>query len=284
MRLSWGMCPPWTLFGAGRVLRVAPVSMRTSFAALLLMLVLSMEEACGGRVKNALFGGMFSGSRKIDGDIHTDADQAELIAFLKENGFGKYATPAYIAKLDDVLAYDSIEDCTHLVADDEYSEIDMDRDDALQIQKAARREMLKRFLAAVPLPPGKEANFYGQHLDALIRAGYDEPDDVADLEEDEATLIGIPAEHLKTLVNYAEEYEMRELLHIIIVTHTDHKGATPYTNEATWRPMVEALVKAGVRSLGDIALKSDVPGLSSEDLQRIQNDPRVLQHSQKQEL
>ena len=45
--------------------------MRTSFAALLLMLLLSMEDACGGRVKNALFGGIFGDSRKIDGDIHT---------------------------------------------------------------------------------------------------------------------------------------------------------------------------------------------------------------------
>lgn len=255
-----------------------------SLVALLLLLLLSAEEVWGGRVKNAIFGGIFGGSHKIDADIHTDADQAELIAFLRENGFGKYATEEYIAKLDDVLAYDSIEDCTHLVADDEYSEIGMDYEDAMQIQKAARREMLKRFLAQVPLPPGKEANFYGQHLDALIKAGYDEPDDVADLEEDEATLIGIPAEHLKGLVNYAEEYETRELLHIILVTHTDHKGATPYTEESVWRPMVEALVKAGVRSLADIGQRTEVPGLALEDLQRLQNDARVLLHSQKQEL
>ena len=67
------------------------------------------EEVWGGRVKNAIFGGIFGGSHKIDADIHTDADQAELIAFLRENGFGKYATEEYIAKLDDVLAYDSIE-------------------------------------------------------------------------------------------------------------------------------------------------------------------------------
>ena len=75
----------------------------------------------------------------------------------------------------------------------------------MQIQKLARREMLKRFLASVPLPSGASADLFSQHLEALITAGYDEPDDVADLEEDEAERMGISLEHVKILVAYADE-------------------------------------------------------------------------------
>merc|ERR1712005_97273 len=149
-------------------------------------------------------------------------------------------------------AYDSIEDMTHLVADDDYNEIGMPHDDAMQIQKLARREMLKRFLASVPLPEGAAPGLFGKHLEALITAGYDEPDDVADLEEDEAERMGITLDHAKILVGYAEEYETRLLLHIILTTHVDASGRTPYSSEAAWRPFVDALVKAGARTLEDV--------------------------------
>ena len=253
-------------------------------SSLLLLLLLGVDEVCSGRVKNAIFGSMFSGSSDSDINIHTDADQVELIEFLRANGFGKYASKTYIAKLDDELAYDSIEDLTHLVADDEYSEIGMDHDDALEIQMAARREMLKRFLEKVPLPEGKPTDFYLKHLDGLIKAGYDEPDDVADLEADEAQTIGLEAEHLKPLVGYADEYETRELLHIILVTLVDSDGTMPYTTEEKWRPIIDALLKAGVRKLEDVAAKTEVPGLSAVDLTRLHNDRRVLQHAQKDEI
>ena len=144
--------------------------------------------------------------------------------------------------------------------------------------------MLKRFLQKVPLPEGKPADFYLKHLDGLIKAGYDEPDDVADLEADEAQTIGIEVDHLKSLVAYADEYDTRELLHIILVTLVDSEGAMPYTEEAKWRPIVDALLKAGVRTLEDVAAKIEVPGLAAADLTRLHNDRRVLQHAQKQEL
>ena len=49
---------------------------------------------------------------------------------------------------------------------------------------------------------------------------------------------------------------------------------------------LEALIKAGVRSLTDVTTitSSDVPTLPKEDLLRIQSDKRVLQHAHKQEL
>lgn len=175
---------------------------------------------------------------------------------------------------------------THLVADDDYTEIDMPREDALQIQKLARREMLKRFLASVPLPEGGPPGLFDKHLEALITAGYDEPDDVADLEEDEAERMGITLDHAKILVGYAEEYETRLLLHIILTTHVDASGGTIFSSEAVWRPIVDALVKAGARTLEDVAqlTSADVPGIDTEHLVALQNDPRVIQHTHKQEL
>ena len=290
--------------------------------ALLLVLLAALGSVNGGRVKQALFGSFFGEPRKHThaDSAMADAEQAELVDFLRMNGFGKYAGKDFIAKLDDELAYDSIEDMTHLVADDDYTEIDMPREDAMQIQKLARREMLKRFLASVPLPSGASADLFSQHLEALITAGYDEPDDVADLEEDEAERMGISLEHVKILVAYADEvraqpaykansavfrifraccyadapsrtvacsqYETRLLLHVILTTHTDDNGGMPYSSESAWRPIVDALVKSGVRSLADVAqlTTTDVPSVHKDDLKALQNDPRVLRHTQKQEL
>ena len=126
------------------------------------------------------------------------------------DAYGNREDPT-VMKLDDELAYDSSEDMTHLVADDDYNEIGMPFDEAMEIQKLARREMLKRFLKSVPMPAGAAAELFEQHLDALIAAGYDEPDDVADLEEDEAARMGIKSEHMRILTTYAEEYETRLL-------------------------------------------------------------------------
>lgn len=252
------------------------------------LLLVAVTDVSAGRVKQALFGSLF-GSKKDH--VHADnaladAEQAELIEFLKMYGFGKYAGKEFIEKLDDELAYDSIEDMTHLVADDDYNEIGMPFDEAMEIQKLARREMLKRFLKSVPMPAGAAAELFEQHLDALIAAGYDEPDDVADLEEDEAARMGIKSEHMRILTTYAEEYETRLLLHDIITTHTDDAGTMPYSTEAAWRPLVDAFVKGGVRSLTDLAQldSSKVSEVAAKDVSALQNDIRVQRHAGKQEL
>jgi len=240
-------------------------------------------------VKQALFG-MFGPSKHTSKDgvasPEHDAEMLEMIDFLKSSGFSQYTTTAFIAKLDDELAYDSIEDLCHLVADEDYGDVQMPREDAEKIQKLARKEILKRFLASVPVVDGAASDAFVRHLDALIAAGYDEPEAVADLEEDEADSIGIKGEGFKVLTTYAEEYDARELLHIIIVTLEYPAGVTPYTSEDAWRPMVEKLVKAGVRTLADLAqlTAAEVPALDKEDLHRLQADPRVQQHTHKQEL
>lgn len=253
-----------------------------------LCLLLHVEQASAGRVKQALFN-MFGSSRhasKPDGIEH-DAEQLEMIEFLKTSGYSQYTTPEYVAKLDDDLAYDSIEDLCHLVEDEDYDEIKMPREDAEVIQRLARKEILKRFLLGVPLPEGAPSDTFAQQLENLMAAGYDEPEDVADLEEDEAKGMGIQGEFFTILTTFAEEYDARELLHIILVSLVvKETGATPYAEENVWRPMVDALVKAGVRSLADIAqlTPAEVPTLDKEDLQRLKSDERVLMHTHKQEL
>lgn len=257
--------------------------MRVSVVALALLCIAGVS---GGRVRQAIFGRIFGQGKPEVPHPDTDADQAELIDFLKHHGFAKYAGNEFIQKLDDVLAYDSIEDMTHLVADDDYTEIGIQHDEALDIQKAARREMLKRFLASVPLPANEAHGFWLPYLDPLIAAGYDEPEDVADLEDVDAQMIGIEMDHVKILITWAEEFDARELLHIILTTLVGPKGEMPYVAEAVHRPIINAFVKAGVRNLGDVSTltTNEVPSISKEDLQRIQNDHRVQQHANKQEL
>ena len=82
------------------------------------------------------------------------------------------------------------------------------------------------------------------------------------------------------------QYETRLLLHVILTTHTDANGGMPYSSESAWRPIINGLVKAGVRSLADVAqlATTDVPSVDKDDLKALQNDPRVLRHTQKQEL
>lgn len=253
-------------------------------------MLMCLTDVSGARVKNAIFG-MFGSSRKSASQEHVhDAEQLEMIEFLTNHGFGQYANKEYVAKLDDEIACDSIDDLSHIIEDEEYDEVGMPREHAETIQKLARRELLKRFLVSVPLPEGAAPDLFTQHLGALIKAGYDEPEDVADLEEDEAAeMLGIRGENFKVLSTHAEEYYARELLQIILtslVDTTTTPHTTPYASETIWRPMMEMLVKAGVRNLGDLSqiTATAVPNMAKEDLVRIQADPRVLQHTPKQEL
>ena len=257
-----------------------------------LLLALSLHGASGGKVKQALFGAIFGDSHKVKLEhkhSHSgfDDEQIELIEWFKLHGYEQYASKDFMDKLDEEIAYDSIEDLTHIVADNEYGEVDMPEDDALKIQNLARREMLKRFLARVPVPRGAAADLYSKHLDNLIKAGYDEPDDVADLDEAEAEeMMGLKQEDTQILVTYAEEYEARELLHIILITMKPDDGVQAFYTEETAALIVEKLVKAGVRSLEQLATLSHdaVPSLSIGDLMQIQQDRRVSAHMHKQEL
>lgn len=254
------------------------------------LLLLCAHGASGGKVKKALFGAIFGEEeekphREKQPGEGLDPEQLELQEFLKEIGFPQYASTEFINELDDELAYDCIEDLTHIIADDEYDDLDITREEAMTMQDKARRRLLQEFLASVPVPEGEAADLYAKQLDVLIEDGYDEPDDVADLDFDEAKeLLGLDQDHAAILINHADEYEARALLQLIIETHKDAAGVKPFASEATWRPMVETLVKAGVRTLADLAKLVAVPGLAAEDLARLQSDSRVRHHGVKQEL
>ena len=285
---------PGTVYTYGGTKRTDPSARRRpllaqtmhAFArlALLVGLVVNAQPVEAGKVKSALFN-MFGKGKDPKSADGIDADQQELMEWLQANGFAEFASKEWIDRFDEDLAYDSIEDLTHLVADDDYTELGIEKPVALKLQEAARKHMLKRFLAAVPLPPGAAPGFFDHLLEPLIAAGYDEPDDVADLEEDEAVGLGVKKEHHKALTSYADEYEARELMHVILVTYqAAEEQPNPFADEAVWRPIVNALVKAGVRSLADVSQLSSPEGITKEHLTLLKNDPRVLQHASKQEL
>ena len=164
-------------------------------------------------------------------------------------------------------------------------ELGIDKEEATKMQEAARKHIMSIFLKSVPLPPGAASDAFEKLLEKLMVAGYDEPDDVADIELDEAEGLGIAKEHYKTLVSYAEEYETRELLQLVFETYEPAgKGPNPFAPAAVWKPLVEVLVKFGVRNLSDISNLSPMEGLSEEHLVLLKGDSRVSAHATKQEL
>ena len=99
--------------------------------------------------------------------------------------------------------------------------------------------------------------------------------------------LGVDRKHFKALVSYADEYEARELLDVIMETYTpaesERAAGNPFT--AVQKTLIDALMKAGVRQLSDIhniyPIEPDIPATL---LALLKNDPRVAQHATKQEL
>ena len=80
---------------------------------------------------------------------HTAAEHAELVKFLADAGYAQYATPEFMRKMDE-LGYDSIEDLLVLADEGAHKELAMPEEHAEKIQEAALKELLRRFLAAIP--------------------------------------------------------------------------------------------------------------------------------------
>jgi hypothetical protein len=243
-----------------------------------------------GKVKQALFRALFGKEKDqkphmVTGEDGMDADQREMVEWFKANGFAQFAESEWVHKFDDELAYDSIEDFTHFVADEEYEDVGVAKEVAQQMQEAARKHMLSVFLREVPLPSGAPPDTFTKLLIPLIGASYDEPDDVADLEEQDRENLGIERAHFKTLVTFAEEYEMRQLLHVILISYTNPElDGNPFADEAVHRPLIEALIASGARSLSDVSNLTAVEGVSPQHLSLLKQDPRVKLHLGKQEL
>lgn len=263
----------------------------TGITLTLAVVALCTGAAEAGKVKSAIFGGLFStksqpgAAGKHHG--HTHSDQAELAEFLTKLGYAKYASQEFLAKMDEALAADSIDDMVDLLDEEDFAEVGISKDDAQHISEAATKEMLRRFLASVPEAPGSPQGAFEPYLEKLLAANYDDPDDVADLEEDEGVELGLKPEQVKHLVTWADEFEGRATLKFLMSTYqSPNGGPSPFATEAQWKPVMEKIVQAGVRSLVDLGRlgANDVPGVSAEIMSKLIEDPRVVAARGKQEL
>jgi len=217
---------------------------------------------------------------------HDEEDRKELAAWLTDLGYAKFATKEWLDKFDEELAYDSIEDMTYLMDDDEFTEVGMDREDAVKIEAAAKRHIMNQFLVTVPVLQGSKENLYTNLVEKLLAAGYDEPDDVADMEEDEFGKFELTPKEAQHLIDQAEQYDARELLTTFLSTYRDETNEQIFRPKDVMQPMLEDLLAAGVEGFSDIVklTKADLKVISEKDLAKLQSDPRVLAHSRKQEL
>lgn len=248
----------------------------------------------------SLFRSLFGNEAVKKGAVYSDAEQQEMVEWLASHGFGDYATKEWIEKFDDEAAYDSIDDLTQIVDEEEYTDLGMDRETAVKIQEAARKTMMEKFVRSVPLPEGAKPGVFDALLvDQLIAAGYDEPNEVEDLDEGEAAGMGIDNAHYKTLTTYAEEFEAREIFRVVLQTYAIEqqiaKGGSnsspdpnappnPFASEAVQAAVVEGLIKSGVRKLEQVLTAKPHAGLTEELLELLKADPRIAQQATKSEL
>jgi len=215
-----------------------------------------------------------------------DSDQVAMAAFLTAQGFAKYATKEFVARMDEELDCDSIEDLAMLHEDEEYGELGISTEDAEKIGKAAQKELVRRFLAAVPLPNGTLTGEYEKFLTVLWDAGFEEVDDVEDLEAEEAKELGMTAEEAQHLADKADEWGAKDIFVGLLYMFEEADGTRPFREESARSPVLDALLKARLRTLEDLgrAAATDVPGISAVDLAKLQASPRVLETLRKQEL
>lgn len=213
---------------------------------------------------------------------HTPAEKAELEKFLVDLGYVQYATPEFVTMMD-ALGYDSIEDLPNLAEEDDYEELGMPEKHAEKIQEAALKELLRRFLAAIP------EGSMEKHLDRFIENDYDEIEDLEDLDEDDAQELGLTAKEIEVLSHRAEMHVARTVVTWLLRTYRDRSQPSsefPFREPAVYKPLLESLLEAGVTEVEDVAhLKpGQVAGLSDADLAKLQSDPRVLETVNKAEL
>jgi len=241
----------------------------------------------GGKA-GSLFKSLFGVTTK-ERTVYADPDQAALVDWLVQHDFQEYSSKEWIERWDDELDYDCIEDFTYLVADEEYEEIGIPLETAKKMQDAARRTMMEKFLAAVPIPEEADEDVFTKLINPLIAQGYDEPETVADLTEQDAKQMAMDTAHYNQLVTYGAEWEIRELLHMILITFDAGEGqANPFEHRGVRKPMIDALLKSGVKKLEDIYTvpveTTEYYGIQKNLLQALKRDPRVSAHEKKQEL
>ncbi|KAL3925814.1 MAG: hypothetical protein SGPRY_003562 [Prymnesium sp.] len=201
-------------------------------------------------------------------------------------GFKEYATSAFIARLDDTLAIDSLDDLAAMYDDDEYHELGISKEDAAKISKAAQVEIVRRFLTEIPHANGTITGFYSRYAQALHDSGFEDVEDIEDIDDDDADELGLSKEEIRLLARKAEETQTRQTFRWLLTSYRDANGTFPFREEHVHSRMLEALISAGLRSLEDLGRMSanGVPGISQDELLQLQSAPLVLSELQKQEL
>ena len=219
-------------------------------------------------------------------DPQYDADQRELLAFLRDNGFAEYATREWILKLDDVMDIDGVGELEELVddlqesADDrkDWNKLGLDMAVATKLQAAARKYLMRKFLGEVPLPKGLAPGYFEDMLEPLLAFGYDQVDDIADIDAEDASEVGIEETHLAVLTKYGSEYGIRQELKDVLQTYASHSGSSeenPFAAKNVSKAVVDELVAGGVEKLADVWSFYPRGAASSERLRLLKLDRRV---------
>jgi len=204
-------------------------------------------------------------------------EQRELAEFLRQRGFDRYATVEYVMKLHSEVSVDSLADIAKIFETDDYRSVGMAIRDAATIQRAAILELLKRFLASVPPLGDAPMGVYEKYAQTLAYAGYQEVEDVADLDEEDAPEFGMTAADVVHLVKYANAEESRTAISRLLSKHRAANGMLAYGSLAEVSDITDAFVKAGVTTIERLGrLQKPVPGIDDATLRDLQHDPVVV--------
>jgi hypothetical protein len=235
-----------------------------------------------------------------------------MAAYLTELGFAKYATAEYLH----ALAEDGVEeisDLPDLLEDEIYAELKppMPKADAEKIVEDASKKELRDFLkwvdegtkldqtqhTATPEDTGTHPSVetgktYSHLLPKLLEDETKTVDDVSELEADDAADLGITDEEVVFLSDKADEYISFVFSGKFLQTFSTPQTSTevvatfPFAHGKLFEKYRDALVAQQVTSYSDIGelAESDVPAIKPDDLEMMQEDPRVLESEQKEEL
>ena len=93
-------------------------------------------------------------------------------------------------------------------------------------------------------------------MDRFIENDYDEIEDLEDLDEDDAQELGLTAKEIEVLSHRAEMHVARTVVTWLLRTHRDRSQPSsefPFREPAVYKPLLEALLQAGVTEVEDVA-------------------------------
>lgn len=221
-------------------------------------------------------------------DAPTPEPHSDVASFLRENGFEKYARSDILDVFEAELAIDRISDLRMLIKSRSHVSAGIPRGDAQMIADAARRYVMKTFLASMPIPRGSKPTVFTALLDQLFEEDFEDVEDLSDMEADDMQELGLNQVEADLLRARSTDFHAKQMITELLQTFQEN-GSFPFREEAVLMPLVSALVEAGVESLEDLEeleLNDIAPEgiLSAADLRRLKNDPRILRRTRKSEL